>query len=51
MFRWYRDADLCIVFLAHSYTLADVLKDPWFSCGWTLQELLAPRHIKFFNAL
>jgi hypothetical protein len=27
----------------------DIDKDPWFSRGWTLQELLAPGRIKFFN--
>jgi hypothetical protein len=63
MFRWYRDAAKCYVYLP------DVLKAPfhaedkskqpswelafrtsrWFTRGWTLQELIAPTSVEFFT--
>ncbi|OAX36062.1 hypothetical protein K503DRAFT_330086 [Rhizopogon vinicolor AM-OR11-026] len=49
MFRWYRNSDLCIIHLAQSETIADIMNDEWMERGWTLQELLAPRKIKLFN--
>lgn len=63
MFRWYRDAAKCYVYLADvlqpafdingrfnqlSYELA-FQESRWFSRGWTLQELLAPRTVQFFS--
>lgn len=67
MFRWYRDAAQCYVYLADvsvpdSVTQStNVQASPplplweaafrssrWFTRGWTLQELLAPRSVKFF---
>ncbi|OAX36484.1 HET-domain-containing protein [Rhizopogon vinicolor AM-OR11-026] len=49
MFRWYRNAAICIVHLAESLNVEQMKNDPWFTRGWTLQELLAPLSIKFFN--
>ncbi|KAG1756010.1 heterokaryon incompatibility protein-domain-containing protein [Suillus lakei] len=49
MFRWYRNSEICIVHLAKSTTIEDILLDEWTARGWTLQELLAPFYIKFFN--
>jgi Heterokaryon incompatibility protein (HET) len=49
MFRWYRNATICIVYLAGSSDVEDLASDPWFTRGWTLQELIAPRWIKFFG--
>lgn len=49
MFRWYRNSAICLVHLAKSTTIEDILHDEWTERGWTLQELLAPFHIKFFN--
>jgi hypothetical protein len=49
MFRWYRNSTICIVHLAQSETIKDMMHDPWMKRGWTLQELLAPRELKFFN--
>jgi hypothetical protein len=61
MFRWYRNAAKCYVYLA------DVLgtdskpsqpprswessfrKSRWFTRGWTLQELVAPALVEFFS--
>ena len=57
MFQWYRDAEVCFAYMAdvshrENETDADIQKEflqsRWFTRGWTLQELLAPRQIKFF---
>ncbi|KAF9224532.1 HET-domain-containing protein [Gyrodon lividus] len=50
MFRWYRNSTICIIYLANTVALDDVRADEWFTRGWTLQELLAPRIIKFHGA-
>ncbi|KAG2367264.1 heterokaryon incompatibility protein-domain-containing protein [Suillus spraguei] len=49
MFRWYGNSAICIVHLAQSETIEDIMEDEWTERGWTLQELLAPARIKFVN--
>ncbi|KAG2137037.1 hypothetical protein DEU56DRAFT_353916 [Suillus clintonianus] len=49
MFRWYKNSAICIIHLAQSKTIKDMEWDEWMERGWTLQELLAPGVIKFFN--
>ncbi|KAJ8585790.1 hypothetical protein M405DRAFT_715862, partial [Rhizopogon salebrosus TDB-379] len=49
MYRWYANSEICIVHLAQSETIKDIIDDEWTQRGWTLQELLAPRMIKVFN--
>ncbi|OJA17479.1 hypothetical protein AZE42_03913 [Rhizopogon vesiculosus] len=49
MFRWYRNSTICIIYLGETLILEDLRRDEWFIRGWTLQELLAPQKIKFFN--
>ncbi|OAX35513.1 hypothetical protein K503DRAFT_858570 [Rhizopogon vinicolor AM-OR11-026] len=49
VYRWYYNSDICIVHLAESETIKDMMRDEWTRRGWTLQELLAPVNIKFFN--
>lgn len=56
MFQWYEESDVCYAYLC------DVLDDDpetsdsafhtsaWFSRGWTLQELIAPDKVVFFNS-
>jgi hypothetical protein len=54
MFRWYRNAATCYVYLA-DVAAADCSWETcfrssrWFSRGWTLQELLAPASLEFFS--
>ncbi|KAL0945654.1 hypothetical protein HGRIS_014808 [Hohenbuehelia grisea] len=51
MFNWYRNSEICIVYLAGTKSMLDPhKKDDWFKRGWTLQELLAPPRMKFFNS-
>ncbi|KAK6436813.1 hypothetical protein LTR95_006993 [Oleoguttula sp. CCFEE 5521] len=50
MFRWYRNAELCLAYLADVERVGDdgsFEKSEWFERGWTLQELLAPRTVVF----
>jgi Heterokaryon incompatibility protein (HET) len=63
MFRWYRNAKKCYVYLidvsilSHgrdvqsSQTTWEVAfrKSRWFTRGWTLQELIAPAIVEFFS--
>lgn len=69
MFRWYRDAKVCFVYLSdvakntceYQKEQVDKLgnitrrrrdcfeKSEWFLRGWTLQELLAPKAMCFFD--
>lgn len=60
MFRWYSNATRCYVYLSdvtsrciggdlHSQWNSDLGRSRWFTRGWTLQELLAPRSIEFFS--
>ena len=55
MFRWYQEAKTCYVHLADVPTRWDpVFKSAftssrWFTRGWTLQELLAPKDVRFYS--
>ena len=63
MFRWYREAAKCYVYLLdvsksesseqdHSSQSAWELafrESRWFTRGWTLQELIAPSSVEFFS--
>ena len=49
MFNWYRNSKICIAHLADTTCFSDLGRDPWFTRGWTLQELLAPKRVKFFG--
>jgi hypothetical protein len=63
MFRWYRNAAKCYVYLSDVSGLASNVdpklsqitwetafrKSKWFTRGWTLQELIAPTLVEFFS--
>lgn len=57
MYRWYQQAQICYAYLSDvsisegsddSIRLA-FKSSKWFTRGWTLQELLAPSHLVFFD--
>lgn len=61
MFRWYRNATKCYVYLSDvSSAEQNESNEPpawlsafhgsrWFTRGWTLQELIAPPRVEFFS--
>ncbi|KAJ0385039.1 hypothetical protein COL922a_007175 [Colletotrichum nupharicola] len=56
MFTWYQKADVCYAFLADVSSIDDpsnaesqFRRSRWFERGWTLQELLAPSRVRFYN--
>jgi hypothetical protein len=55
MFRWYRQSAVCYVYLAdveHVIDTEDAGKlahSRWLTRGWTLQELIAPRKVRFYD--
>lgn len=53
MYAWYRDAKVCYSYLfdvPDSSITSSFGESVWFTRGWTLQELIAPCYLKFFNA-
>ncbi|KAH6973984.1 HET domain protein [Ilyonectria destructans] len=63
MFQWYKDAVVCFAWLADLPTEQSSHSRPstqrplisglescrWFTRGWTLQELIAPRRVEFYD--
>ncbi|KAI6004840.1 heterokaryon incompatibility protein-domain-containing protein [Pisolithus albus] len=61
MYRWYRNSQVCYAYLNDvGESTFPAKKDDdkfpqcsgwpeWFTRGWTLQELLAPKEVEFFN--
>ena len=62
MFRWYRNATRCYVYLSDVSNSSEIYDkfgqrpwesafraSRWFTRGWTLQELLAPLSVDFFS--
>ncbi|KAK4062778.1 uncharacterized protein Triagg1_9648 [Trichoderma aggressivum f. europaeum] len=58
MFDWYANASVCYAYLSDvpqddklpSDSESKFFTSRWFSRGWTLQELLAPKEVRFYNA-
>ncbi|KAK6440841.1 hypothetical protein LTR95_002942 [Oleoguttula sp. CCFEE 5521] len=64
MYKWYRNAEICLAYLsdvlypkeenAPASNLEDFAKlfrqSDWFTRGWTLQELVAPKIVVFLTA-
>lgn len=57
MFRWYQKSRLCLVYLSdvsvegldESQQHQAIKKSRWFTRGWTLQELIAPSWLEFYD--
>lgn len=57
MWRWYTDARECYAYLVdvvpgqsgNGMFTVEHKPSQWFSRGWTLQELIAPRVLIFFD--
>ncbi|KAI0190857.1 HET-domain-containing protein [Astrocystis sublimbata] len=57
MYRWYEQSDVCYAFLGDvdedKFSLSPpggLHKARWFTRGWTLQELLAPDYVEFYDS-
>ncbi|KAF5500177.1 Vegetative incompatibility protein HET-E-1 [Colletotrichum siamense] len=66
MFLWYRASAVCFIWLEDLapsasaigttppgqklHVIANMASCKWFSRGWTLQELIAPANVKFYDA-
>ncbi|PVF97519.1 hypothetical protein CPB86DRAFT_425740 [Serendipita vermifera] len=48
MYAWYRDCRVCIVHLGDTDHHSEMKSESWFTRGWTLQELLAPKRMAFY---
>jgi hypothetical protein len=50
MYRWYAEAEICFAFLADvEIHQQEISSSVWFTRGWTLQELIAPRNLIFYD--
>ncbi|KAF9483349.1 hypothetical protein BDN70DRAFT_778243, partial [Pholiota conissans] len=49
MYKWYEHAEICITYLADTSSINDMATDRWFTRGWTLQELIAPKRLNFYS--
>src|SRR3569833_1388030 len=52
MFGWYKNSAVCFAYLSDlepAAEVGDLRQCRWFTRGWTLQELIAPKHVVFFN--
>ncbi|KAI6040395.1 hypothetical protein EDC04DRAFT_2996564 [Pisolithus marmoratus] len=53
MYKWYADSAVTLVFLsgvAHPSEPGDLTRSLWMTRAWTLQELLAPKAIIFYDS-
>ncbi|KIO11080.1 hypothetical protein M404DRAFT_128074, partial [Pisolithus tinctorius Marx 270] len=53
MYKWYANSAVTLVFLAgvaHPSHPGDLARSLWMTRAWTLQELLSPKHIFFYDS-
>ncbi|KAM7188084.1 hypothetical protein V8F33_010847 [Rhypophila sp. PSN 637] len=53
MFQWYKSSAICIAYLndvGPERPIDDVRHCRWISRGWTLQELIAPSEVEFYDS-
>lgn len=48
MYKWYQNSKRCYVYL-YDKTASDWLQSEWWTRGWTLQELVAPDNLVFYD--
>ncbi|KAH8805451.1 heterokaryon incompatibility protein-domain-containing protein [Xylogone sp. PMI_703] len=48
MYQWYKKAEICYAYLSDVPEVT-FKKSRWFTRGWTLQELIAPYSIQFYD--
>ncbi|PVH68682.1 HET-domain-containing protein, partial [Cadophora sp. DSE1049] len=48
MYAWYEHAVVCFAYL-EDIIFEDIENSKWFTRGWTLQEMVAPTNIMFFD--
>lgn len=57
MYRWYQQAEICYAYLSDIesaernspfWEATNFKNSKWFTRGWTLQELIAPRSVEFY---
>ncbi|KAI0443657.1 HET-domain-containing protein [Xylaria telfairii] len=49
MYRWYEISIVCIAYLQDVTSMPSFKESEWFKRGWTLQELIAPKVVKFYG--
>lgn len=49
MFEWYARSYVCIAYLEDVNPFEETSPSEWFKRGWTLQELIAPERVLFYN--
>lgn len=50
MFRYYQCAATCYAYLIDINNISELGQSRWFTRGWTLQELIAPKDIQFYSS-
>jgi hypothetical protein len=56
MYKWYSESEVCYAFLedvpdpSPNFSETNFIRARWFTRGWCLQELIAPRKIEFYSA-
>ena len=49
MYSWYQRSDFCVVYLADVPNKA-MYESDWWTRGWTLQELIGPKNLSFYDS-
>ena len=52
MFRWYKESAVCYAYLADvesKSSRSNLCRSRWFTRGWTLQELIGPDKVLFYD--
>lgn len=50
MYIWYEYSEVCYAYLSDVENPTQIGDSRWFTRGWTLQELIAPRYVEFYAA-